>query len=211
MVQTRNRVRTVYALCEPAEVPIVRYVGCTAQKVANRVQAHVHEAVTTETETPKLTWLRGLILNNLEPLVMILETVPASTDWELRERFWIAKYAGPNLFNAAVGGVGHRDMPMDVRRKIATSLTGRTRSTAAVAKQRATVAANPYRHTDEQKARIGAAHRGRSRGALPAETKARLAARMSSLIWITDGSTNRRVPDTDALPTGWRPGRCKAA
>jgi len=202
-----TRVRKVYALMDPrGAVTSVRYVGCTLQKILNRLQSHIYEAETSPDVTPKLVWLRALADAGLKPLIVHLETVAPEDDWQEREKYWIAKYSGPELLNTTTGGIGAQGLAQDVRDRISEALRGRSLSEEHKAKLRKNAAENPYKHTEEAKRAISESKKGLKLGPLSNEAKQKLRDAMGSLVWITNGRENRRVK-ADAIPAGWQKGR----
>jgi NUMOD3 motif len=207
-MSNQTRSKTVYALCDPREPsPLIRYIGCTSQKVSNRVQSHVHEAITTDAESRKAVWLRELIRDNHEPVYMVLEVVTGGFDWQAREQYWIAKT--PNLLNDTGGGIGARGLSLETRALISRKLTGHKQSQETIDKRAHTIASfGGVKHTAEAKAKISAAHKGKVYGALPQATKDKLKQTISQLVWINDGTTNKRVKPS-LVPMGWSFGRVK--
>jgi hypothetical protein len=180
--------------------------------VENRVQAHCREAVVAEADSPKAEWIRELIRSDLVPTYVVLEKgITESADWEEREQHWIRRFAGPDLLNATPGGKGVREMSEETRRKISRTLTGKTRTAESIRKQKETQQRIGYKHTPEALAKLTQARRERAArtGYVPVteEVKQKLSASISSLVWITDGVTNRRIPATFEIPKGWTRGR----
>jgi len=96
----------VYALLDPRDdPPSVRYVGCTSGTVDNRLSLHISEASRFVSDRDKDIWLRNLLSEGLQPMLLVLERTDAE-HWEEREAYWIRKYQGPLLTNAATGGKG---------------------------------------------------------------------------------------------------------
>lgn len=90
----------IYALVDPLS-QAVRYVGYSQNPIA-RFRGHP-----TDLCTPgKREWFRALDKKNLEPRLLILESVTLENRSE-REGFWINAYRqmGADLFNVASGGV----------------------------------------------------------------------------------------------------------
>lgn len=96
----------VYALLDPRDdPPSVRYVGRTSGTVDNRLSLHISEASRFVSDRDKDIWLRNLLSEGLQPMLLVLERTDAE-HWEEREAYWIRKYQGPLLTNAATGGKG---------------------------------------------------------------------------------------------------------
>lgn len=102
-----TRSKKVYALLDPRfDPPVVCYVGCTGGSTDARLSAHITEASHFVNEAPKDEWLRDLIGQGLEPMLLVLERLTPDEDWEEREKHWIARHQGPHLTNVAKGGRG---------------------------------------------------------------------------------------------------------
>ncbi len=96
-----NDTTSIYALRDPRSDE-VRYIGKTDDP-HRRWRRHKTE----QGQTPRHKWLQTLQELGLEPILEIIEELPASK-WAERERFWIAKYLdqGCNLVNLTAGGNG---------------------------------------------------------------------------------------------------------
>lgn len=97
---------TVYALSDPrTNVPF--YIGCTKQRLSNRLIAHRGDAVTNKRHTAKSAKIRELDAIGLKPLIEPMETVDVG-DWQEAERFWVEylRFFGVKLLNANNGGGG---------------------------------------------------------------------------------------------------------
>lgn len=88
----------IYALCD--ETGRIRYVG-KANDPATRLKGHLRE---TRRRSPLYDWLAKLRRAGHHPTLHIIERC-ASTDWQERERFWIAAIGdATQLLNIADGG-----------------------------------------------------------------------------------------------------------
>ncbi len=98
----------IYGLCDP-ETGDVRYVGKSRQLV-RRVGHHLSKSRQAGLKRHSACWLKGLLRDGKQPMVMILEAIPPEqeTTWEVRERHWITvlRASGCNLTNIAPGGEG---------------------------------------------------------------------------------------------------------
>lgn len=225
---------------------LVRYVGYTSKTPSARVSEHKQEA--KKRRCHRHHWINAIIARGADIGVVVLEEVTKQT-WAARERHWISALASNNLVNSTAGGEGLIDPNEDVRRRISQStsaaLVGNSyragkphpeqdrqkisdalRSSAAFAAACERKRGRPGRPVSEEtKAKIGAANRGRIRPDVAArmkgnvlgarvkhtdEFKATVAARNAQHRgekWITDGVTARRLPASQDLPDGWRFGR----
>lgn len=124
----------IYALCEPAS-RVVRYIGKT-DKPKKRIREH-RACDKRCRSTRKIEWVRSLLRSGRHPEFIVIDEVP-SDNWQHFERYYIqqAKDAGFDLFNLTPGGDGFgagEDHPW-----------------------------HGGCHSAEVKARISAAHKGRS-------------------------------------------------
>ena len=208
MVSTKV-VRSIYGLCDPLENFKVRYVGCTVQKLENRLQAHINEACKSEDEiTAKIDWIKALVRQNLYPVILLIEKVPVGADWEDAEKRWIATF--PDLLNATIGGIGQRLMTEEIKAKISKSLTGKKQSEETKEKRKLALSALGYKHSDEVRQKISESkQRLKAAGGYKPNTEAqkqKIREALSKLVWVNDGSSNRRV-QVDQIPQGWERGR----
>jgi group I intron endonuclease len=117
----------IYVLKESVDGE-VRYVGKTIQKPQKRLKNHLSDKEINH----RTNWINSLLLQGLEPIMEIIETVPYDQDWVEREKYWIKYYrdAGCNLVNATDGGDGTPGYvpTMETRRKMSLINTGKTLS-----------------------------------------------------------------------------------
>lgn len=92
---------SIYALLDPRTKEI-RYIG-KANRPEHRLLTHIWES--HKSNSRKNVWLRELKGLCLQPILQVLETIKFS-QWEERERFWIAekRKEGLDLFNVLEGG-----------------------------------------------------------------------------------------------------------
>lgn len=200
-----SQTRSIYGLFDPREIPLtIRYIGCTSQALKHRLRAHLLEAETSKAETDKLVWLRSLIMEGIDPGCVLLERC-SDEAWEEREIAWISQT--PNLLNDAVGGRGQKQVSQATRSAISRALVGRKQSDETKAKRSASLLALGYKHSPEALEKIRVARNSRKSEALSDEHRKKLGEAISGLIWINDGSSSKRIPRTEAIPQGWRPGR----
>jgi len=96
----------IYALFDPREPVLVRYVGKTDWTLAARLTKHLWEAH-NGFKSHRFHWIRGLLHAGIEPKIRLIEEVTAA-DWRERERFWIEHFRrdGHPMTNHANGGDG---------------------------------------------------------------------------------------------------------
>jgi len=160
----------IYALCDP-ESNEIRYVG-KAVDLRKRLALHVCE----RTGTHKCKWVAKLAKRGLRPEIKELEFIPdaGDTGWQEKEIAWINRLRdfGCNLCNLLTGGIAGMSHSQETKNKISKSLKGKKFTEAHKEKIRqATIGRVPsestiekYRrlkHSDEAKAKIGMANRGR--------------------------------------------------
>lgn len=90
--------------------------------------SHLEEAKYTNNKSHKLSWIRGLLKENLLPILEILDEIP-KTNWQHWERWWIAcekeKIEILNLSkltNMTPGGDGVNDITGEISKKISSSV-----------------------------------------------------------------------------------------
>jgi hypothetical protein len=126
----------IYALVDPRNNE-VRYIGKSDNPVKRFKDGHLCDKETH----PKVSWIKSLRKLGLLPVLQIIEEVSFS-DWQERERYWIAYYRerGERLTNLCEGGNGGA-MPPEIAARVATQNRGR-------------------RLTEEHKAKIGQSAKG---------------------------------------------------
>lgn len=132
----------IYALRDPRDDQF-RYIG-KADDPSRRLVYHLEQMVGANTH--KNGWLRQLKALGLEPSVVVLEKVAADADWRVAERRWIRQLRaeGVRLTNGTEGGEGGY---------IPAAWSPEARA-KRLAKRRLPT-------SDETKAKISAANRGR--------------------------------------------------
>jgi hypothetical protein len=95
----------IYSLIDPRD-RAVRYVGKTVRPLRARLADHKYRAKSGY--LPVSLWARKVLHIDCGPIIRLLETVPAGSDWASRERYWIDKYRseGARLLNLTGGGEG---------------------------------------------------------------------------------------------------------
>jgi len=217
----------IYALYDPRDYQSVMYVGATGKGLQSRLQAHIHTVLNEYKNAPINDWIRSLVQDNVEPCIRLLEAV-GKDDWEEAEKRWIAKYQRPELTNLASGGKGSPGVKLSLVRK--EKLKATRKGIANTPEHNAKIGKSNYghRHTEETKQLISQTKTGVKLGPMPeeqrlaiskgslgkvfsAEHKAKLAEaqkrrNIGNLIWINDGSQNKRIQRGE-IPAGWSAGR----
>lgn len=151
---------SIYALCEP-DMSEIRYVGHTVN-IEGRLWGHVRESIKGR-KTHKCCWIRRVLREGKEPLLVILHSNIPSEIAPTVEQVWIQKcrLLGHDLTNETDGGegaLGH--IPTEeTRQKISAILKGRPHSPEwceNISKGRTGVKVSP-----EGRASISKGHRGK--------------------------------------------------
>ena len=90
----------IYVLKHPITKEI-RYVGVTTKSLNQRLSQHIYSKKRIGTKVSK--WIKKLSISKLNPIIELIE-VCDSTNWEIREKYWISHF--PNLLNQHEGGKG---------------------------------------------------------------------------------------------------------
>lgn len=90
----------IYVLKHPITKKI-RYVGVTTKSLNQRLSQHIYSKKRIGTKVSK--WIKKLSISKLNPIIELIE-VCDSTNWEIREKYWISHF--PNLLNQHEGGKG---------------------------------------------------------------------------------------------------------
>ena len=94
----------IYVLIDPRDMKI-RYVGKTIQPLKRRLYNHIATANFRKKTYPVVSWIRGLINQDMKPSICLLEVCDVD-NWAARERYWIQYGRDHNwdLVNATSGG-----------------------------------------------------------------------------------------------------------
>jgi len=128
----------IYALIDPFTDEI-RYIGKSVrpkERLTNQCNEHAN--------THRCHWIQSVLAKGKRPIQKILEVLPPGSDWQSREKYWIAygKQQDWPLTNGTSGGDGLDNPPEHVKKKIRKTWLGR-------------------KHKPESLKKIGAASRGR--------------------------------------------------
>lgn len=99
---TNNRTTFIYALIDPIEPDIIRYVG-KANNMKSRLIKHISES--KKSKSFKNNWIKKLIHEGKKPEMILLKEVLIS-EWKYWEIFYIDKYKSKILTNVTKGGDG---------------------------------------------------------------------------------------------------------
>lgn len=92
----------IYGLYDPTDTSeSIRYVGKTIQNLGKRLQGHIDESIKNNPSTYKKNWINSLLNRGIRPKIKLIEVCEES-NWEQRERYWIANIH--NLTNLTLGG-----------------------------------------------------------------------------------------------------------
>jgi hypothetical protein len=153
----------IYALHEPENKFLVRYVGKTTLAAEKRRDQHYWAAThpIKKRRSPLCDWIRS---RGIVPDVIVLEEDPEDIDEA--ERWWIAelKSKGVPLLNVTSGGDGQPKgyVPSaETRAKVSASMIGRVVSDET--RKKLSAALMGHETTGETRKKIGDANRGRTR------------------------------------------------
>lgn len=92
--------RFVYALCDPREVEVTRYVGCSF-RVGTRYREHILDARRPSwySNGRKVLFIQQLLCDGVFPAMLLLEEVPTDEGWAVREELWIRARRSEMLTN----------------------------------------------------------------------------------------------------------------
>jgi group I intron endonuclease len=141
----------IYGLWDPRDSRL-RYIGKTVN-LKTRLYRHLIDYDRGKI-THCSTWVKGIVNDGLQPVMEVLEET-TEDKWQAIERVWIAKAKaeGEDLTNMSLGGTGGsypgRVMSEETKQKLSAKLKGRDAYWAR------------YPRTDEQKAAISQANKGK--------------------------------------------------
>lgn len=146
----------IYGLHDPRTGEL-RYIGKSIRPL-ERLGNHICE----RTNTHRGHWINELNRLKLRPVLIIIDAVPANSDWQKIERLYIAaaREDGQRLTNTGPGGEGVRILPDESRAKMRTTWLGRKHTM----KTRAMMSANRRgrsHHTDQWRQDMSIRFRGR--------------------------------------------------
>lgn len=176
----------IYTLTDP-RTGEVRYVGKTINTEV-RLALHMCE----KKNTHKNQWLAQLKMLGLKPLLQVIEIIENSddSDWQERERFWIATYSRiAPLTNLDSGGRSGKLQSESTKEKQRAAATGRKQTPEAIAKMKATKLAGL---TPERRERLRQAQLGKKQSD---ETKAKRASAMAG--HIVSEETRRKIGEAN--------------
>jgi hypothetical protein len=179
----------IYGLVDPITSKL-RYVGCTIN-LKRRVKAHLQEAA-SHTTTHRTAWIKGLLLRNLTPLVIVLEMC-SSNDLFDREREYITslRQRGYELVNSTDGGDGLRNPTKTTREKM--SAANKARGMSGISKL---IAGSVAYHTGRPQTPEHIEKRVSQRRGKPSKIADKLRERMRRLAKLRIGS---HLPESTRL------------
>lgn len=148
-----ERLCFIYALFDPREPDVVRYIGKTMHP-ESRWNAHVRNSKYLKCH--RSSWIVSLLRAGVKPVMRIVAICPEDV-WQDFERAIVSKYKSDRLTNGNEGGVGGGTPEAWVREKI-----GRSRKAIAPSiSGRMSVAFKKKWQDPEYRERVSAAHRGK--------------------------------------------------
>lgn len=119
----------IYGLHDPRTGEL-RYIGKSIRPL-ERLGNHINE----RSDTHRGHWIAELTRLKLRPVLIIIDAVPADTDWQTIERIYIAaaREDGCRLTNSTDGGEGVVGLCAEARAKMATTWVGRKHSPQTLA------------------------------------------------------------------------------
>lgn len=195
----------IYWLSDP-RTSEMRYIGQTTHKLEYRLKSHCKTP--QKEKTHKTWWIRQLRKIGLKPKIHLLQILPDKTSLNLAEIYWIAhfKMLGCDLTNIAPGGEGrHGPFSDETKRKMSDAHKGKTLSDEtklkmSLAKQnmsdetkrKISIAhfGKKGKFSDEHRARMSIAKKGKKRRPFSNETRAKMSI-IRKAYWIAKKLNNK--------------------
>lgn len=181
---------SIYALFDPREPGVVRYVGKTIRPLNERLWRHLGDLRHNADRSHKRNWLIGLDREGVRPGIRLLEIVADGADWQERERFWIAALSW-RLTNGNSGGLGGHIWTQEARQKLREANLGKKASPETIEKLRRSHLG--IRPSEESRRKQSEARRGRKMPTgFGAKISAALKGRKMSPEWLAKIAAARR-------------------
>ena len=113
---------SIYALFDPRNPDVIRYVGKTSKSIEFRRTRHVGEA-RRGLQNHRGNWIRSLLSEGVIPSVRLLSEVPTA-EWQEGERYFISLYRD-TLVNGTDGGEGLENPSDETRKKMSDANKGK--------------------------------------------------------------------------------------
>src|ERR1700675_4430931 len=122
----------IYVLIDPFTNE-KRYIGKTI-RLRDRLLNQCNE----KSDTYRCHWIQSVIAKGLRPIQEILEEMPDGTDWQERERYWIAeaRRQGWPLTNCTDGGDGVLNISGESADRMKRTWIGRKHKPESIEKMR---------------------------------------------------------------------------
>lgn len=120
----------IYALFDPRDPDVVRYIGKTIKALPYRLINHISEARRAKDRSHKLHWIRLLLAQGVQPEIRLLEECDEAV-WSERECYWIAQYRDHQMTNGNSGGRGGHIASEAARERLRLSQLGKKASPEA--------------------------------------------------------------------------------
>lgn len=148
-----ERLCFIYALFDPREPDVVRYIGKTMHP-ETRLNAHIRNSKYLKCH--RSSWIVSLLRDGIQPTMRIVSICPESV-WQEFERVTVAKYKSENLTNGNEGGIGGGTPEPWVIEKISKS----RKAIAPRIAEKLSVSIKKKWQDPEYRERLCAAHRGK--------------------------------------------------
>lgn len=108
----------IYALADPKEPTVPKYIGRTTSTLKVRLWDHYGESKKKKHETkPVSAWVRELRSGGISPLIFTVETAPIE-NLNARENYWIVFYRPSSHLLNAHDGIGELGEPQKQNSKV---------------------------------------------------------------------------------------------
>ena len=158
MVNDTRKVK-IYTLKHPDTLE-VRYVGKTVRSLSRRLGNHIANAKGKKHNKHLSNWILNILALGKRPVIELIEEVDSSV-WQEREKYWITQFS--NLINLTEGGDGCEGFLHDEATRIKCRVANIGRKHTQEFKDALSNRLRGTNFTEEHKARIGAANRGKVR------------------------------------------------
>ncbi|MCC4588742.1 GIY-YIG nuclease family protein [Xanthomonas sp. NCPPB 1067] len=194
----------IYALIDPVSGHVF-YVGRTTQTLEKRLSNHLAAAKRCP-DRPVCARINDLRGEGLRPAARVLELLAPTSDWQAREKWWIAYHRerGPlsNLTDGGLGWSGHKHSEAE---RLRIGIAHRGKCISKEQRQKLSAARRGSRPSSATRAKLSKASRGR---VVSEATKKRLSeAKRGKPLPSLAGAKNHRAVLTESAVRDIRTGR----